>query len=412
MNRFGKASVPAVKRPGAARFVQGQQIEVRYKRETVMATCLHHPSANKIYVKINKTGEKTHIIPSNVRVVMDAPQSQNDIDQYLTVTEQAEMKELIDEEIRKKKGPGRPRGRPRKHPLPSDRQNTNDRSMTPSDPRSTSRAPSSMSHRGGSTPSNMSRTQSRTSRAPTVEANGKILISEEQAEITIPGSGGRRAMATVKKYSDGTQTVSMKRSQMDTDTFRKLKDSKNKNNLQKSVRDAVVSSMSTGPMGAPGQRSESVSGRFDGPGGQSMGGMAQAGQAGQDFGPGFSSAGNSNRYQLSNLHKQPPCSFPIYDSSDTVFINHKNQLHPKVECEDFLKPVIEKFQKSTKGNIGSKRAMFSMSSVVNTGIFDQLEVDPKWAENRQFRLIDEEFTGSDGIKKERGIWKENLDKVL
>ena len=33
-----------------------------------------------------------------------------------------------------------------------------------------------------------------------------------------------------------------------------------------------------------------------------------------------------------------------------------------------------------------------MSSVINTGIFDQLEVDPKWAENRQFRLIDEEFT--------------------
>ena len=60
MNRFGKHNQPPIKRPGQARFVQGQQIEVRYKRETVMATCLHHPSANKIYVKINKTGEKTH----------------------------------------------------------------------------------------------------------------------------------------------------------------------------------------------------------------------------------------------------------------------------------------------------------------------------------------------------------------
>merc|ERR1711970_395279 len=236
MNRFGKNPGPPIKRPGQARFVQGQQIEVRYKRETVMATCLHHPSANKIYVKINKTGEKTHIIPSNVRLVMDPPQSQQDIDQYLTVTEQAEMKELIDEEIRKKKGPGRPRGRPRKHPLPSDRQNS-------TDPRANSRAPSAMSqHRASSSMSH--RAPSRSSRAPTIEANGKILISEEPTEIIIPGSGGKRAMATLKKYSDGSQTVSMKKSQMDTDTFRKLKDSKIKNNLQKSVRDAVVSSIS------------------------------------------------------------------------------------------------------------------------------------------------------------------------
>ena len=357
-NRFG--SQPPTKRPQAARFAQGQQIEVRYKRETVMATCLHHPSANKIYVKINKTGEKTHIIPSNVRVVMDPPQSQADIDQYLTPTEQAEMKELIEEEIRKKKGPGRPRGRPRKHPLPTDRNGA----MTPNDIRNNSRAPSTMSRSG--TPAH--RAASRTSRAPTIEANGKILISEEQAEITIPGSGGRRAMATVKKYSDGTQTVSMKRSQMDTDTFRKLKDSKHKNNLQKSVRDAVVSSMSNRP--------DSVASNF----------QSSKSFGSQNYGQG------DNRYQLSNLHKQPPCSFPIYDSSDTVFINHKNQLHPKVVCEDFLKPVMGKFEKSTKGNIGNKRAMFSMSSVINTGVFDQLELDPKWAENRQFRLIDEELT--------------------
>ena len=45
-------------------------------------------------------------------------------------------------------------------------------------------------------------------------------------------------------------------------------------------------------------------------------------------------------------------------------------------------------------NMSSQRAMFSMSSVIGRDIFNQLEVDPKWAEHRQFRLIDEENTES------------------
>jgi len=230
---------------------------------------------------------------------------------------------LIEEQERKKKGPGRPRGRPRKHPLPNDRQ------------------PPHKSHRR---------------QRPQVESDGRILVSTEQRQVKVKG---RMTWATVQKYSDGSQTIKVKKSQLDPESLKTV------NELQKQHQRKLT-----------GISASDINLNTDVP-------QPQKSQP---------TAAERARYHfLSNLHREPPCSYPVLGDAtcDSIFINSKHQLNPVVVCQDFLKPMTEKFLKSTPQNMNAQRAMFSMSSVVSTDIFDQLEIDPKWANNRQLRLIDE-----------------------
>jgi len=117
---------------------------------------------------------------------------------------------------------------------------------------------------------------------PEVMPDGKICLSTETKKVTIKG---KPTLATVKTFSDGSQTIAIKKSQLDHESLKQLRERQKKN------KGALLSSEDVSDLAI---------------------------QQVETHQSGTSDRINSH-YQDGNLYKRPPCNYPIYDSTESVF---------------------------------------------------------------------------------------------
>lgn len=165
--------------------VPGQKLEIRHKRSVANATVIKHISPLKILVKIDETNETKVIGPNNIRIVHDPPNTPQQLRVAQSITEEKSAVEALNFLTGKKraKNPvGRPRKHPRLNPLPGSK--------------------------------------------PEVMPDGKICLSTETKKVTIKG---KPTLATVKTFSDGSQTIAIKKSQLDHESLKQLRERQKKN---------------------------------------------------------------------------------------------------------------------------------------------------------------------------------------